>query len=145
MHGNRIGRIMTMRYSACALATVALVVVLAAPLPAHHSFAAQYDREQPVTLTGAVTRIEWNNPHVYFYIDVLNEETGEVENWAWEMGAPAVIQRQGWRRNSMDIGALVTVDGWRARTGENHANARTVILASTGQELGAGTSADVTP
>lgn len=134
-----------MRHGVYALTGLALVLTLAVPLEAHHSFAAQYDRDQPVTLTGAVTKIEWSNPHVYFYIDVLNEETGEVENWAWEMGAPAVIQRQGWRRNSMEIGDLVTVDGWRARTGATHGNARTVVLASTGQELGAGTSADRTP
>lgn len=136
---------MTTRHGAYLLGCLTLVGALAGPLDAHHSFAAQYDRDQPVTLTGAVTKIEWSNPHVYFYIDVLNEESGEVENWAWEMGAPAVIQRQGWRRNSMEIGDLVTVDGWRARNGDTHANARTVVLTETGQELGAGTSADVTP
>jgi hypothetical protein len=134
-----------MTNSASALLSSALLLAIATPVSAHHSFAAQYDREQPITLTGAVTKIEWNNPHVYFYIDVLNEESGEVENWAWEMGAPAVIQRTGWRRNSMTIGDLVTVDGWRARNGEFHGNARTVILASTGQQLGAGSSADETP
>jgi hypothetical protein len=134
-----------MRNSATALLSSALLLASATTVSAHHSFAAQYDREQPVTLTGAVTKIEWNNPHVYFYIDVLNEENGEVENWAWEMGAPAVIQRTGWRRNSMAIGDLVTVDGWRARNGEFHGNARAVILASTGQQLGAGSSADETP
>jgi len=134
-----------MRNGALVLLSAVLVLMLATPLAAHHSFAAQYDRELPITLTGAVTKIEWNNPHVYFYIDVLNEESGKVENWAWEMGAPAVIQRSGWRRNSMTIGDLVTVDGWRARNGDFHGNARTVILASTGKELGAGTSADETP
>ena len=134
-----------MRIGAPVFLSVALQLTLATPLAAHHSFAAQYDREQPITLTGAVTKIEWNNPHVYFYIDVLNEASGDVENWAWEMGAPAVIQRSGWRRNSMKIGDLVTVDGWRARNGDFHGNARTVILASTGKELGAGSSADQTP
>ena len=134
-----------MRNGALVYLSAVLLLALATPLAAHHSFAAQYDRELPITLTGAVTKIEWNNPHAYFYIDVLNEESGEVENWAWEMGAPAVIQRSGWRRNSMTIGDLVTVDGWRARNGDFHGNARTVILASTGKELGAGTSADATP
>lgn len=134
-----------MRNGALVVLSVALMLAFATPLAAHHSFAAQYDREQPITLTGAVTKIEWNNPHAYFYIDVLNEETGKVENWAWEMGAPAVIQRSGWRRNSMTIGDLVTVAGWRARNGDFHGNARTVILAATGQELGAASSADQTP
>ncbi len=134
-----------MRYGGFGLLGALLVLVVAAPVGAHHSFGAQYDREQPVNLTGAVTKIEWNNPHVYFYIDVLNEESGRIENWAWEMGAPAVIQRRGWRRNSMTIGDLVTVDGWRARNGDTHGNARTVILVDTGRELGAGSSVDVTP
>lgn len=134
-----------MRNRALVFSSATLLLTVAPSLAAHHSFAAQYDREQPITLTGAVTKIEWNNPHVYFYIDVLNEKSGDVENWAWEMGAPAVIQRSGWRRNSMTIGDLVTVDGWRARNGAFHGNARTVILASTGQELGAGSSADETP
>ena len=134
-----------MRNGALVFLSAALILALATPSAAHHSFAAQYDREQPITLTGAVTKIEWNNPHAYFYIDVLNEETGKVENWAWEMGAPAVIQRSGWRRNSMTIGDLVTVAGWRARNGDFHGNARTVILAATGQELGAASSADQTP
>ncbi len=134
-----------MRHGAMIILSAALLLALATPLAAHHSFAAQYDRQQPITLTGAVTKIEWNNPHVYFYVDVLNEESGEVENWAWEMGAPAVIQRSGWRRNSMTIGDLVTVDGWRARNGDFHGNARTVILVSTGEELGAASSAETTP
>lgn len=134
-----------MRNGTLVFLSAALLLALARPLAAHHSFGAQYDRDQPITLTGAVTKIEWNNPHVYFYIDVLNEESGEVENWAWEMGAPAVIQRSGWRRNSMKIGDLVTVDGWRARNGAFHGNARTVILASTGEEFGAESSADRTP
>ena len=131
-----------MRRQALCLATLFLV---AAPLCAHHSFSAQYDRNQPVELTGAVTKIEWNNPHVYFYIDVLNETTGRVENWAWEMGAPAVIQRSGWSRNSMKIGDLVTVEGSRAKNGDNHGNARSVVLVSTGERLGAGSSEGITP
>jgi hypothetical protein len=106
----------------------------------HHSFAAEYDSNQPIKLTGAVTKIEWTNPHVYFYIDVKDPETGRLTNWALEMGAPAVIARTGWKRSSMKIGDIVTVEGFRAKSGRPHANARTVTLAATGQRLGAGSS-----
>jgi hypothetical protein len=121
---------------------VVLVVAapLTAPLWAHHSFAAEYDSNKPVNVTGAVTKIEWNNPHVYFYIDVRDQKTGKVVNWAFEMGAPAVIQRSGWTRNTMKIGDLVTVTGSQAKSGRPHGNARTVTMANTGKRLGAGSS-----
>ena len=111
-----------------------------ASMAAHHSFAAEYDNNKPLKLTGAVTKVEWTNPHVYFYIDVRDEKTGKVTNWAMEMGAPAVIQRSGWKRTSMKIGDLVVVEGFGAKSGQPHGNARTVTLASTGQRLGAGSS-----
>ena len=133
-----------MRYSTFALVVMS-TAALAAPLMAHHSFAAEYDSKQPVTLTGAVTKIEWMNPHVYFYIDVKDEQTGRVANWAFEMGAPAVIQRNGWTRNSMKIGDIVMVEGTRAKSGANHGNARSVTMASTGKKLGAGSSEGQTP
>ncbi len=119
-------------------------VTLTAPLVAHHSFAAEYGNE-PANLKGAVTKIEWQNPHVFFYIDVRDEETGKVTNWALEMGAPAVIQRNGWTRNTMKIGDVVIVTGTKAKNGKPLANARSVVLASTGKKLGAGSSEGVTP
>jgi len=122
-----------------ALASI-LTVALAAPMWAHHSFSAEYDAKQPIKLTGAVTKVEWMNPHVYFYIDVKDEQSGKVTNWALEMGAPAVIQRNGWTRNSMKIGDIVVVEGSRAKSGQPHGNARSVTMASTGQKLGAGSS-----
>src|SRR5256885_14121507 len=109
---------------------------LTTPVWAHHSFAAEYDSKQAVSLKGAVTKVEWMNPHVYFYIDVRDDQTGKITNWAFEMGAPAVIQRNGWTRNSMKIGDLVIVDGTRAKSGAPHANARSVTMASTGKKLG---------
>ena len=113
----------------------------ALPVSAHHSFAAEYDREKPLTITGAVTRVEWSNPHVYFYIDVKDPATGRVANWAFEMAAPAVLQRTGWKRSSMKIGDVLIVEGWSAKDGAHHGNARVVTMAATGQRLGAGSSA----
>ena len=131
-----------MRYSHVGFFGFVLILAasLATPLWAHHSFAAEYDSKQAITLKGAVTKVEWMNPHVYFYTDVKDEQTGRIENWAWEMGAPAVIQRNGWTRNSMKIGDIVIVEGTRAKSGKPHGNAQSVTLASTGKKLGAGSS-----
>ena len=126
------------------LFALAIAVAAPAPLVAHHSFAAEYGNE-PANLKGAVTKIEWQNPHVFFYIDVRDEETGKVTNWALEMGAPAVIQRNGWTRNTMKIGDIVIVTGTKAKNGKPLANARSVVMASTGKKLGAGSSEGVTP
>jgi hypothetical protein len=109
------------------------------PIWAHHSFAAEYDSKKAVKLTGAVTKIDWSNPHVYFYIDV-EDESGKVANWAFEMGAPGALKNTGWSRTSMKIGDLVTVEGTQAKDGGTHANARAVTLTTTGQRLGAASS-----
>jgi hypothetical protein len=133
-----------MRFRAGCLFALGLATAAAVPLLAHHSFAAEYGNE-PANLKGAVTKIEWQNPHVFFYIDVRDEDTGKVTNWALEMGAPAVIQRLGWRRNTMKIGDIVIVTGTKAKNGKPLANARSVVMASTGKKLGAGSSEGVTP
>jgi hypothetical protein len=106
---------------------------------AHHSFAAQFDAEQPVAFQGVVTKIDWMNPHVYFYVDVIDADTGEVENWGFEMGPPHQLQRRNWKRNSMQIGDVVSVEGSRARDGSLLANARRVTLTD-GRVLGAASS-----
>ena len=119
---------------------LASLISTAAPVFAHHSFEAEFDRTKQVSLTGTVTKVEWMNPHTYFYIDVKDEKTGRTSNWACEMGAPAVITRSGWTRNTLKIGDEVIVEGSLAKDGTNLANARRVKLASTGQVLGAGSS-----
>ena len=107
---------------ALALATCAI------PGLAHHSFATQYDADAPVSLTGTVTKVEWTNPHARFYIDVKDAD-GKVVNWNLELASPNVLRRNGWLRNSLEIGDVVSVDGSRARDGSHMANARTVTLA----------------
>src|SRR5215471_3008400 len=123
------------------LLTSAIVIMLAAAAPgwAHHSFAAEYDAKKPVKLKGIVTKVDWMNPHVYFYIDV-EDEKGAVTNWALEMGPPNGLQRAGWTRNTMQVGDEVVVDGTLAKDGSKQANARSVTMASTGKRLGAASS-----
>src|SRR3989442_10685523 len=106
-----------MRLTRLTLAVAAPALPAIAPAPAHHSFASEYDQDKPLKLTGAVTRIEWMNPHVYFFIDVKDAASDRVASWAFEMGAPAVLQRFGWKRSSMKIGDLLIVEGWAAKDG----------------------------
>ena len=114
------------------VATVGLVAI-AAPSAAHHAFVAVFDRDSPINLTGAVTKVEWMNPHTWFYIDVENED-GVVENWALEMGSPNTLVRRGWNHNSLQAGHMVTVIGFRARERELTGAVRSVTL-STGERL----------
>ena len=106
---------------------------------AHHSFSAEYDSKKPILLKGVVTKVDWMNPHVYFYLDV-EDEAGDVANWALEMGPPAGLQRAGWTKTTMKVGDVVVVEGTRAKDGGRQANARSVTVASTGKRLGAASS-----
>jgi hypothetical protein len=116
-------------------AAVALLAAVQVPLAAHHSFAAQYDRSKPITLKGTVTKVEWANPHIYFYLDV-KEPDGAVHKWAVEGGAPNALYRNGWRKDSLQAGNEVTVEGWLAKDGSKLANMRSVVLADGRQVLG---------
>lgn len=112
---------------------VSLVLIAAAlvgdrSITAHHSFAAQYDRNKPITLAGPVMRIEWMNPHIYFYMDV-KDATGKTTQWAIEGGAPNTLYRAGWRKDSVKIGEVVTVQGYLARDGSHLVNMASAVLA----------------
>jgi hypothetical protein len=121
------------------LGAALLLAALAAPLAAHHSFAAEYDRAKPITLTGTVTRVDWMNPHVYFYMDVKDRE-GKVSSWAMELGNPAGLYRRGWKKEALRIGGEVTVNGSLAKDGSQRVNASTVTL--DGKRLFAGSSGE---
>lgn len=106
---------------------------------AHHSFAAEFDADNPILLHGVVVKVDWTNPHTYFYIEV-ETDSGDYEEWALEMGSPNGLMRRGWTRNTLEIGTEVIVRGTRARDGSFKGNAQTVVLAETCQRLFAGTS-----
>jgi hypothetical protein len=144
------------------VATIAMLGA-AVPMIAHHSFAAEFDAQKGVKLTGSVTKVEWQNPHTYFYMDVSEicegvpaaqgKETewkcapadkAKVPNWGLEMGSPNGLMRQGWTRNSLKIGEVVTVEGSAAKDGSNIGNARSVVLEG-GQRLFAGSSQTTNP
>ncbi len=123
-----------------ALALIATLLLAAAPAQAHHSFPAQYDATKTVTLNGKVTRVEWTNPHIFIYVDVADASTGVVVNWALELGGPNTLLRLGWKRDSLKNGDVITVDGSLARDGSHLANAKTIKLDATGQQMLSGSS-----
>ena len=109
----------------------------AALVEAHHSFAAQYDANKPVTLRGTITRMLWSNPHGHLYVDVKTPD-GKVVTWELETASPAGLYRRGWRRENLPVGAEVVVRAFLARDGTANANATTVTLVATSKELFAG-------
>ena len=129
----------------CAVVVAGIALLFSVGVSAHHSFSAEFDASKPFKMTGTVTKVEWMNPHTFFYIDVTDEKTGKVTNWAMEMGSPNGLMRQGWTRNTMKIGDVVTVEGSMAKDGSPTGNARAVMLAATGQRLFAASSQGTTP
>jgi hypothetical protein len=111
---------------------------------AHHSFSAEFDATKPFKMTGTVTKVEWQNPHTYFFIDVTDDK-GKTTNWGMEMGSPNGLMRAGWSRNTMKAGDKVTVEGSLAKDGSSTGNARSVTLVATGQKLFAASSQGTTP
>ena len=120
------------------------LLLAAAPAVAHHSFAAEFDADQPITIKGKVTKIAWGNPHVWIYMNV-QDESGKLVNWGFEMGAPQQVRNQGWDRTTLKTGDEIVVEGSRARNGSLRMNARSVTWASTGKKLGAASSQGSTP
>jgi hypothetical protein len=134
-----------MKKGVVALLALAIgIVVSVAPAMAHHSFSAEFDGTKAVTMKGYVTKVEWTNPHVWFYIDV-KQPNGTVENWGFEMGPPHGLQGRGWTRTTMTLGEEVVVDGTLAKNGSHRGNARNVTIAATGKKMGAASSEGETP
>jgi Family of unknown function (DUF6152) len=120
---------------------VLLFFALAVPLVAHHSFSAEYDAKTPVSFKGYVTKLEWMNPHVWLYVDVKDDKGNVIAKWDCEAGNPNALARQGWKRDSLKVGDLISVEGSRAKDGSFTMNARSIVLAD-GKRVLAGSSGD---
>lgn len=127
--------------SIVALAAATVLAVSSAPVVAHHSFAAEFDSQRPLTVTGVVQKVQWTNPHARVYVDVKDDK-GNVVLWDFELGPPNGLMRRGWNRNSLRQGHVVTIEGFHSKTQPHIANARSVKLPD-GRQVFAGSSFDV--
>ena len=118
---------MRARHVAAGVAGVLLLGVMTRPPAAHHSFAAEFDADQPVMLRGTITRMEWINPHTWLHVDVKNED-GTTTAWMIEGGTPNTLFRRGFTRENVKVGTEITIEGYRARNGANRANGRDIVL-----------------
>jgi uncharacterized protein DUF6152 len=132
-----------MRTKLWVITATAVLLALAVPAAAHHSFAAEFDGDRPVTLKGTVTKMDWVNPHSWIYVDV-KDQSGKVVNWRFEMGPVNALLRMGWRKDSIPAGTAVEIQGYRAKSGQPVANAKQVKLPD-GRELFSGGSAPNLP
>jgi len=129
-----------MKFVTCAAACALLAAL---PAAAHHSFATEYDRTKPVSITGTVSKVEWRNPHIWFYVDV-KDERGRVATWGFSGAPPAFLQRQGIPKDVLTVGDIVRVDGFRARDGSTNASGGKVTFAD-GRSVFTASAEDVRP
>ncbi len=120
---------------------VFVLVIWGTPALAHHSFAAIFDKDQPITVSGMINKVDWKNPHMYFYVEVT-EEDGEVVTWGFESYPPTMMIRQGWSRNTVNPGDPVTVTGWRARRGSRPVAGGNRMTLSDGTVMTIGASSE---
>jgi hypothetical protein len=126
-----------------AIAAAAVALLLSEPVRAHHSFAAEYDASKAIRLRGVLTKIEWTNPHSYFYLDVKDEQ-GNVVNWTCEAGAPGALSRRGFKRGDLKLGDTIVVDGYPAKDASHLVDARRVTLPD-GRIISGGSPGDGGP
>jgi Family of unknown function (DUF6152) len=119
------------------------VVAASGRADAHHSFAAEFDASKAVRVTGTLTKVEWTNPHIYFYLDV-KDESGASITWTCESASPGALSRRGFKRGDLKLGDTIVVDGYRAKNGSNMMDARRVTLAD-GRIVSGGSAGDGGP
>jgi hypothetical protein len=122
----------------CIIVAAAFLLLAATPAAAHHAFAAEFDSDKPVKVKGSVTKVEWVNPHAWIYVDVKGDD-GKVVNWHFELGPPNALFRLGWKKDAIPEGTQVEISGYRAKSGENVGNGRSITLPD-GRELFSGGS-----